>query len=134
MLYALESDAWMDYFESIGAHEGPLLASVRLLPSRGNPGTRGVIPRAQALRAMRYERERNVLEIATGGTPTQPALRYFITGPRRILIEESEGAREIVVEDSTRMLTAISVCAVVARPASTPLATAHAAAAAGAPR
>jgi hypothetical protein len=123
----------MDYFESIGAHDGPLLASVRLLPSRANPETRGALPRAQALRAMRYERERDVLEIATGGTPTNPALRYFITGPRRILIEESEGTREIVVEDSTRRRTAISV-RTVARAASTPLPASHAAAAAAAHR
>jgi hypothetical protein len=124
----------MDYFESIGAHAGPLLASVRLLPSKGNPVAQGAIPRAQALRAMRYERERDMLEIATGGTPTQPALRYFITRPRRILIEESEGAREIVVEDSHRRRTAISVRTLVAQPASTPLAAAHAAAAAAVPR
>jgi hypothetical protein len=129
VLYALDSDAWMDYFESIAAHDGPLLASVRLLPSRGGPGSPETAPRTQALRAMRYQRERDVLEVATGGTPTHPALRYFISGPRRILIEESEAAREIVVEDSTRRRTAISV-RTVARPAGTPLPAAHAAAAA----
>lgn len=131
-MYSLDNDAWVDYFASIGPHDGPLLASVTLLPSRRNRGARGARARVDALRAMRYERERDVLQVATGGTPKEPALRYFITGPRRIVIEESDGAREIVVEDSTRRRTAISV-RTPARSASTPVPAVRAAAAASTP-
>ncbi len=131
-MYSLDSDAWVDYFASIGPHDGPLLASVRLLPGRRDRGARGAIARMDALRAMRYERERDVLQVATGGTPKQPALRYFITAPRRIVIEESDGAREIVVEDSTRRRTAISV-RTAARPASTLVPALHATSGASTP-
>lgn len=108
-MHALDADAWVDYFKSICAQDDHLLATVRLLPKRKGVEEGGPALEAKALTAIRYDRERDVLQVGVGGTRERPAVRYFIRGPRRIVVEESHDRREIVVDDSSRMRTAISV-------------------------
>lgn len=113
-VYALDVDAWTDYFQSLREPEEQLVATVRLLPRRRGAQRNGVQDRdaalkAKTLRAIGYDRERDVLVVGVGGTPEHPEVRYFISSPRRIVVEESDGGREIVVDDSRSTRTAISV-------------------------
>lgn len=107
-VYTIDVGAWGRFFESIGAAEDPLLVSVSLLRGSAEdaPAQR---PKERPLRAIRYDSERDVLQLAVGGTVRRPELRYFISGPRRILVEESVDQQMIVVEDSTQARTAISM-------------------------
>jgi hypothetical protein len=104
-VFTLDIDTWSEYFDSISV-ERYLLASVRLLPA-DDAGPQPL--EGKRLRAICYDREQDVLQVGVGGTAQQPALRYFISAPRNIVIEESDDGQTIVVDDSRRSRTAISV-------------------------
>jgi hypothetical protein len=108
-VYSLDVDAWGRFFDSIGTAGGPPLVTVMLLRGRGGAEECDREPEGRPLRDIRYESERNVLQIAVGGTAREPELRYFIAGPRRIVVEDSDDERTIVVDDASRARTAISM-------------------------
>jgi hypothetical protein len=108
-VYSLEVDAWGRFFDSIGVAGSAPLVTVTLVRSRGGKEEGAREPEGRPLRAIRYESERNLLQIAVGGTAREPELRYFITEPRRIVVEDSGDERTIVVDDASRARTAISM-------------------------
>jgi hypothetical protein len=106
---SLPSDAWSDYFRGIPRECGQVLAMVTLqTPRSGRDGVAATIERT--LRAIRYDPRRDVLELSVGGAGGRgPSLRYFVSTPRQIVVEESPRCTEILIEDAGGQLTTIAL-------------------------
>jgi hypothetical protein len=106
---SLRADAWADYFRAIRRECGPVLAIVSLAPDRGGADQSGRSVE-RTLRAIRYDPGRDVLELSVGGVAGRgPALRYFISAPREILVKESPASTVILIEDAGRHRTAVGL-------------------------
>ncbi len=104
---ALEADVWTNYFQALTRDGGEILATVTLLPEQD---TTDASQAGRRLRAISYDADRDVLELGVGGdTDDSPALRFFISAPRRITVEESRGEKGIVIEDAGGARTAIGL-------------------------
>jgi hypothetical protein len=106
---SLQSDTWADYFRAIRRECGQVLAVVTLQPPRSDrDGASATLERT--LRAIRYDPRRGVLELSVGGVAGRgPALRYFISSPRRIVVEESAQSTGILIEDAGGQRTTIAL-------------------------
>lgn len=105
----MDVDSWGRFFESIGVRRDGPFVTVRLLGDHRNASWSDACACDRPLRSIAYDAERDVLVVSAGGTTARPALRYFISRPRRISVEESPQERRIVVDGSDRLRTAISV-------------------------
>jgi hypothetical protein len=96
---------WLDYFDSFSFAEDGVLVTVAVI--HGQSVDR---PAARNLKAIDYDPGTNVLEIVAGGSMTgESTLRYFIAGPRRIAVAESDRTGVILVEDVGGIRTLIRV-------------------------
>jgi hypothetical protein len=112
---SLPGGAWVGYLRSIALEPGRMLATVTLLPGHGDhdgEGRHNGAAEARPLRSIRYDPANDVLELGVGGHADGPALRYFISAPRQIEVEESPEATGIVIQDATGGRTAIALRAV----------------------
>lgn len=105
----LHADAWADYFRAVRRECERVFASVTLrLDSIDRNGASAAVERA--LRSIRYDPNRDVLELSVGGFADRgPALRYFISVPRQVVVHESPEQTLILIEDSRRERTAIAL-------------------------
>jgi hypothetical protein len=102
----LNPESWREYFHSIGSNK--VLATVQLLTEERGPEAEG--PTCQPLRAIGYDPYQDMLELAVGGeTAGGPAVRYFVSDPRRITVTESNGTRAILVDDASGAQTFIGL-------------------------
>jgi hypothetical protein len=94
---------WLDYFDSFSLPDGGVLVTVTVIHGRSVEQ-----PAARNLKAIDYDPGSNVLEIvAAGCTAGDSTLRYFIAGPRRIAVADSDGTGAILVEDAAGIRTLI---------------------------
>ncbi len=105
----LHADAWADYFSAVRRECAQVLASVTLrLDSSDRNGASTAVERA--LRSIRYDPNRDVLELSVGGFADRgPALRYFISVPRQVVVQESPEETVILIEDARGERTAIAL-------------------------
>jgi len=105
----LQADAWADYFSAVRRECGQVLASVTLrLDSIDRNGASAAVERA--LRSIRYDPNRDVLELSVGGFADRgPALRYFISVPRQVVVQETPEETVILIEDARGERTAIAL-------------------------
>jgi hypothetical protein len=101
----LEPHSWEDYFTVLGS--GRFLATVQRL--NGGSHADGEMLTCQPLRAIAYDPGKDVIELAVGGKAAHPALRYFVSEPRKITVTESNGARAILVDDAGGVQTFIGL-------------------------
>ena len=104
----LHSEVWPDFFRGIELATTGTLATVCVLDAQGE--TRYTRSPARTLRAIHYDAERDVVELGVGGESNcGPALRYFISSPRRIIVEDASLESRVVIEDERGQLTAIAL-------------------------
>jgi hypothetical protein len=104
----LHTEVWPGFFRGIELAGEDRLATVSVLDGEGQPHR--VSSPARALRAIRYDADRDVLELGVGGRCScGPELRYFITSPRRIIVDDSSSESRILIEDGRQALTAIAL-------------------------
>jgi hypothetical protein len=103
--FKLPSSNWVEYFISIALSRDRWLATVELPPQPLNaddtePGRR--------LHAIGYDPSADELEIRVGGGPRRSSpLRYFISAPRAITIDQFQHGRAILVDDASGVRTLI---------------------------
>jgi hypothetical protein len=101
----LEAARWSEYLESLSLTGDHLGATVVLPAANGN----GDEP-ARPLHAIRYDADRDEIELAVGiGIGPRAALRCFLSAPRSIHIEELEGTKVLRVQDANEQLTVIHI-------------------------
>ena len=105
----MDLEGWLDRLESIADAGDRLLVSVSLLPRDGGEGRQEPGTAERRLRAIRYDREREVLQVAAGGSAAGPELRFFISRPRRVFIAPGARGRAVVVEGADGSLTLIAL-------------------------
>jgi hypothetical protein len=87
---------WSEYFSTVTREEAGSLALVRAGDGAGAEAAGSAV--ASPLRAISFDAERRTIELDVGGFfPAQPALRYYIEGPRSVLARKGAGWRSIVV-------------------------------------
>lgn len=102
----LHADEWAEYFDAIPLTRERVLATVKLQPLQDTRGVGVAVERR--LRAIRHDYDRDLLELGLdGGVGRGPALRCFIDAPRRIVVEESNHARVLLIEDACGQCTVI---------------------------
>jgi hypothetical protein len=103
--WQLPTSNWVEYFISIALSRDRWLATVELPPQPLNgddtePGRR--------LHAIGYDPNTDELEIRVGGGPRRSSpLRYFISAPRTITIEQFQHGKAILVDDASGVRTLI---------------------------
>ena len=103
----LNSQVWSEFFGQLDRCCTDALATVQF-QLRGEE--RNPAKRRRRLRSIRYDGERDVVELcAGGGEDVGPAVRYFIRSPRRITVEEVPDGSRILIEDGARGVTAIAI-------------------------
>jgi hypothetical protein len=106
----LHADRWAEYFRGVPLDRGRVLAIVARDPHSGNLLRVARAATDSTLRAIRYDPDRDVVELGVGGAVgLGPALRYSISAPRRIVVEESPQATRILIEDAAGMRTTIAL-------------------------
>jgi hypothetical protein len=105
----LDAHEWTDYFRAIVANNDGALATVALQPQQsGGADDRRRLP----LRAIGYDSEEDVVEVALGGEAAHcPAIRYFVAAPRAVTVAESNFTKRILVADASGVQTLILVFA-----------------------
>jgi hypothetical protein len=99
----LGKEGWRAYLDSLVDGASARLAAVTLAQA----GPLGDCERLRRpLQAIRYQAQADELEVVVGAGG-HSALRYFISTPRSILIEELAGAKVLRVADATGQQTAI---------------------------
>jgi hypothetical protein len=104
----LRAADWREYFEAIGHVEERLLADVRIgaEPVHGAHRAGG-----RTLHAIRYDPSTDRVEIHVGHPPPRGAfLRYFVSAPHSISVQELDGAKLIEITDACGAQTQIQVC------------------------
>jgi hypothetical protein len=96
----LGQEHWRAYLDSLVDGVSPRLAAVALAQAGHHERLR------RPLQALRYRAQADELEVVVGAGG-HSALRYFISTPRSIVVEELEGAKVLRVADATGMQTAI---------------------------
>jgi hypothetical protein len=103
----LNTQVWSDFFGQLDRCCTDALATVQfhLRGEERNPARR-----QRRLRSIRYDGDRDVVELSAGGVEdVGPAVRYFIRSPRRITVEEAPAGSRILIEDGARGVTAIAI-------------------------
>ncbi len=101
----LDVGDWVDYFSSLQVNCERWLACVELgspTAKEERPDPRSPSrPFGRPLRTIGYDPHADELEIAVGGGVSQrPSLRYFVSSPRAITVEEFDHTRAVLVDDS----------------------------------
>jgi hypothetical protein len=97
---SLQTGAWAEYFSAIARQRGRVLVTVTRQP-RANGRTQASVVTERRLRAIRYDPDGDVLELSLGGVASRsPALRCFISTPRRIVVYHSQDGTSILIEDA----------------------------------
>jgi hypothetical protein len=102
----LDQEHWREYLASLVTGGAPRLASVTLAQA-GQNGRPDRLERP--LQAIRYQAEADELEVVVGGA-RDAALRFYISTPRSIVVEELDGAKVLRVADARGMQTVIRLC------------------------
>jgi hypothetical protein len=104
----LNAQVWSEFFGQLDRCCTDALATVQF-QTRGEE-ERNPSKRQRRLRSIRYDGERDVVELsAGGGEDVGPAVRYFIRSPRRITVEEVSAGSRILIEDRAHGVTAIAL-------------------------
>jgi len=105
--FQLDAQDWRGYFEAMAVdHEG-LKACVTLVSERPQDGEDAV---AWTLYAISYDQHADEIEIHVGHpAPRGPILRYFVSAPRAIHVQERAGGKVIAVHDMSGVRTLIQV-------------------------
>lgn len=102
----LKAERWPDCFEEIARSSEGVLVSVEVLGGCGRLDR--PLQRPRDLQAIGYCPGRDMLELAAGGSGTGLAgLRYFISAPRQIHLEQSDARADILVQDASGTRTLI---------------------------
>ncbi len=102
----LSAERWPEYFAQLARGEEGVLVTVEVLGGRERIERAPQRPRD--LRAIGYCPRRDVLELAVDGHEAGvPGLRYFISAPRQIHLEQADGRTEILVRDASGARTLI---------------------------
>jgi hypothetical protein len=105
--FELGTDDWHGYFEAIGADGARLVARVIVAPERADDedGAMG-----RPLHAIRYDADADEIEIHVGRpAPSGALLRYFVSAPRSIHVQERLRGKLIAVDDASGVRTLIHV-------------------------
>lgn len=103
----LNAQVWSDFFGQLDRCCTDALATVQF-QLRGEE--RDPARRQRRLRSIRYDGERDTVELSAGGEEEAgPAVRYFIRSPRRITVEEAPTGSRILIEDGARGVTSIAI-------------------------
>jgi hypothetical protein len=101
----LNDEEWYEYFNSIARNCARVLATVALPPDGSNGWAVGV---QRSLHGIRYDSDADLIEVAVGyAAPARVALRYFVSAPRSITVEEFDHTKLIFVDDASRECTVI---------------------------
>jgi len=104
----LDASDWSAYFSAIAGNGERVLASVGVYSDGTAEDGRRRDGSRRPLRAISYDRATDLLQLTVGAaTARAPAVRYFVAGPRRITVEESDHARAIAVVDASGKCTVI---------------------------
>lgn len=104
----LAETSWGDYLDTLSLSVAGAPATVQAAPAGITRPALSAIGRP--LRRIGYDRRRDLLELATGGAGTTgPALRCFVSAPRRILATDTRQARSILVIDASGARTLIRI-------------------------
>ncbi len=98
----LDRDQWVGYMSALASEA--VLCTVHLTgeSSRSQPGM------WRALRAIDFDRERDVVVLSVGGgAPSQPALRFFVSAPRRITLAHEDASTAMIIVDGSGVETVI---------------------------
>ncbi len=107
MVGLIKSEVWEEFFGALDRCCTDALATVQfqLREHERNPARR-----QRRLRSIRYDGERDAVELCAGGDEDRgPAVRVFIRSPRRISVEEVYGGSRIMIEDRAHGMTAIAI-------------------------
>jgi len=103
----LNAQVWSDFFGQLDRCCTDALATVQF-QLRGEE--RDPARRQRRLRSIRYDGDRDVVELSAGGDEdVGPTVRYFIRSPRRITVEEVPDGSRILIEDGARGVTSIAI-------------------------
>jgi hypothetical protein len=101
----LDVAEWVEYFNSLAVGDGRWLATVELSPQplNGQQSDSG-----RRLHAISYDTSVDELEIRVGGGPRRSSpVRYFVSSPHTITLEEFPHGRAILVDDARGVRTLI---------------------------
>ncbi len=107
MVGLINAEVWGEFFGALDRCCTDALATVQfqLREQERNPSKR-----QRRLRSIRYDGERDAIELCAGGGEDRgPAVRYFIRSPRRIAVEAVSGGSRILIEDRAHGVTAIAI-------------------------
>jgi hypothetical protein len=100
----LGASEWIDYFRSIPLGGREILAAVEVVHE---PPSDPLDTVWRPLQMISYDSHEDVLEFAVAGHGGGPALRYLISAPRLVSVEESSYMRLISVMDASGTETMI---------------------------
>jgi hypothetical protein len=107
MVGLIDGEVWGEFFRALDQCCTDALATVQF---QLREQERSPARRQRRLRSIRYDDERDAVELcAGGGEDRSPAVRYFIRSPRQISVEEVYGGSRILIEDRARGMTAIAI-------------------------
>ena len=110
----LDNDSWCEYFDSLnGCAEGlkaaVALARAPLFPARAERPN-GIDVKGGLFEAIRFDRDRDEIEVAICQNGTSGAsIRYFVSAPRSVTVEESALTKLIAITDAEGVRTLVSV-------------------------
>jgi hypothetical protein len=109
----LERGEWSEYFRSLARESRHLLATVGF--PNAEPDHRDGPPRP--LQSIRYDPSADEVEVvvAIGGRP-RATLRYFISAPRSITVEELGTVKAVCIADAIGSRTLVCLSDVFGRP------------------
>jgi hypothetical protein len=101
----LEAGEWRCYLARLGGDGGRWYASVTL---GSRPTPEGAELPTRLLHRVRYDADADEIEVRIGEAPAPACeLRYFVSAPRAIRVEEHEAGKTIVVDDASGLPTMI---------------------------
>jgi Family of unknown function (DUF5335) len=105
----LDGERWSEYFDSLSNGGDHLLAAIE--PPGSDDDRDGYEPQ-RPLHAIRYDANADEIELAVGiGIGPRAALRYFVSAPRSIVVEELDEVKVLRVVDASGLQTLIRVSA-----------------------
>ena len=105
--FQVDAGDWRSYFEALATDGDGLVARVTLSPERPEGGDGAV---AWPLHAIRYDSDADEIQIHVGHRPPHGVLlRYFVSAPRAVHVQEQVRGKVIAVEDMSGVRTLIQV-------------------------